>query len=182
MPAHRTLACFKLLAWHVTVVCWQCACLEGKAQSIAEPAGPFQPSSGNSLLWIGVAGGGGPAGRLAAVAVLDVLPRCLSSVYFFWDPSLAPLALGKLSALREVAWVADAARARPALHWYYMGFYIHACPKVRASSGGCHRQCRARLQPMLETSGLMRLCTSTQPCIAAKRAAVVTSTPDPAVP
>ena len=81
--------------------------------------------------------GGGPPGRLVAVAVLDVLPRCLSSVYFFWDPALAPLALGKLSALRELAWVADAARARPALHWYYMGYYIHACPKVRGPGAGC---------------------------------------------
>ena len=77
-----------------------------------------------------------------AVAVLDVLPRCLSSVYFFWDPDLAPLALGKLSALREVAWVAAAARARPALHWYYMGYYIHACPKVRGWRGSrCDDAC-----------------------------------------
>lgn len=27
-----------------------------------------------------------PAGRLVAVGVVDVLPRCLSSVYLFWDP------------------------------------------------------------------------------------------------
>lgn len=54
-----------------------------------------------------------------AVAVLDVLPRCLSSKYVFWDPDLAHLSLGKLTALREIAWVQAAARACPRLHYYY---------------------------------------------------------------
>ena len=31
------------------------------------------------------------AGQLIAVGVVDVLPRCLSSVYFFWDPGLQNL-------------------------------------------------------------------------------------------
>lgn len=26
------------------------------------------------------------AGRLAAVSVIDILPSCISSKYFFWDP------------------------------------------------------------------------------------------------
>ena len=59
------------------------------------------------------------AGVLVAVAVLDVLPRCLSSKYVFWDPDLAHLSLGKLTALREIAWVQAAARACPRLHYYY---------------------------------------------------------------
>ncbi|KAI8475389.1 MAG: arginine-tRNA-protein transferase [Monoraphidium minutum] len=61
------------------------------------------------------------AGRLVVVGVVDVLPRCLSSVYLYWDPTLAPLAPGKLSALLEIEWLA----------YYYMGFYIHTCPKMR---------------------------------------------------
>ena len=71
------------------------------------------------------------AGRLVAVGVLDVLPRCASSVYFFWDSALARLALGRVSALREIAWAAAAAaEARPGLQWHYLGYYIQACPKV----------------------------------------------------
>lgn len=60
-----------------------------------------------------------------------MLPGCLSSVYFFWDSDYAPLAPGKLSALKEVEWVQEAARHCPALHHYYMGFYIHSCPKMQ---------------------------------------------------
>jgi len=63
--------------------------------------------------------GCGGAGALVAVAVLDVLPRCLSSKYAFWDPDLAGLSLGTLTALREIAWVADASRACPQLRYYY---------------------------------------------------------------
>lgn len=45
------------------------------------------------------------AGKLVAVGVVDVLPRCLSSVYLFWDPACAHLAPGKLTALKEIEWV-----------------------------------------------------------------------------
>jgi arginyl-tRNA--protein-N-Asp/Glu arginylyltransferase len=70
--------------------------------------------------------------RLVAVGVVDVLPRCLSSKYLFWDPALAPLCLGKYSALAEIAWVgAQAAGPCPSLKHYYLGFYIHTCPKMR---------------------------------------------------
>lgn len=65
------------------------------------------------------------------MGVLDVLPSCLSSVYFFWDCDYAALAPGKFSALKEVEWVQDAARKCPALHYYYMGFYIHSCHKMQ---------------------------------------------------
>ncbi len=70
-------------------------------------------------------------GKLIAVGVLDVLPSCLSSVYFFWDSDYAALAPGKFSALKEAQWVKEAARNCPALHYYYMGFYIHSCHKMQ---------------------------------------------------
>ncbi|EFJ50120.1 hypothetical protein VOLCADRAFT_104070 [Volvox carteri f. nagariensis] len=79
-------------------------------------------------------------GKLIAVGVVDVLPRCLSSVYFFWDTSLASLALGRFSALQaseaegsrgEILWVQRQIPTSPDLHYYYMGFYIHTCPKMR---------------------------------------------------
>ena len=55
-------------------------------------------------------GGGGSAQqaaatKLVAVAVVDVLPGCLSSVYVFWDPDYAHLGLGRYTALREIEWV-----------------------------------------------------------------------------
>lgn len=70
-------------------------------------------------------------GKLIAVGVLDVLPHALSSKYFFWDSEYAALAPGKFSALKEAEWVQRAAQTCPALHYYYMGFYIHSCHKMR---------------------------------------------------
>lgn len=39
-------------------------------------------------------------GRLIAVGVLDVLPHCVSSVYFFYDPEYHFLVLGTYGSLR----------------------------------------------------------------------------------
>ena len=39
------------------------------------------------------------AGQLVAVGVLDVLPSLSSSVYFFWDPEIAPLSPGRSRTL-----------------------------------------------------------------------------------
>jgi hypothetical protein len=69
--------------------------------------------------------------KLVAVGVIDVLPHCLSSVYAFYDPDLPELELGKYTALREIQWVQAAARISPRLRFYYMGFYIHTCRKMR---------------------------------------------------
>lgn len=85
-------------------------------------------------------------GVLIAVGVLDVLPRCLSSKYFFWDPDLRGLSLGKLAALKEIEWVREASQYCPGLRYYYMGYYIHSCPKMRykaeyvPSDLLCHRR------------------------------------------
>ena len=69
---------------------------------------------------------------LFAVCVVDVLPACLSSVYAFYDPKLSEnLILGKLTALYEIEWVKHALRFRPDLKYYYLGYYIHSCPKMK---------------------------------------------------
>ncbi|PWN21637.1 hypothetical protein BCV69DRAFT_282356 [Microstroma glucosiphilum] len=71
--------------------------------------------------------------ELVAVSVLDLLPHCLSSVYFFYDPKHEKLQLGKISVLREVA-LLERIRAKPGMEevkWYYLGFYIHNCQKMR---------------------------------------------------
>jgi arginine-tRNA-protein transferase len=70
-------------------------------------------------------------GRLVAVGVVDILPNCLSSKYLFWDPDLSFLSLGKYSALREIEWVKNAHSDCSTLEYYYLGYYIHSCPKMR---------------------------------------------------
>lgn len=70
-------------------------------------------------------------GRLVAVGVIDILPKCLSSKYLFWDPDLAFLSLGKYSALQEISWVRENESHCPSLQYYYLGYYIHSCSKMR---------------------------------------------------
>ncbi|XP_072997649.1 arginyl-tRNA--protein transferase 2 [Typha latifolia] len=70
-------------------------------------------------------------GKLVAVGVVDILPRCLSSKYLFWDPDFAFLSLGKYSALQEINWVKEMQGHCPNLQYYYLGYYIHSCSKMR---------------------------------------------------
>lgn len=70
-------------------------------------------------------------GKLVAVGVVDILPRCLSSKYLFWDPDFAFLSLGKYSALQEISWVKANSVHCPSLQYYYLGYYIHSCSKMR---------------------------------------------------
>ncbi|EHA8590927.1 arginyl-tRNA--protein transferase 2 [Cocos nucifera] len=70
-------------------------------------------------------------GKLIAVGVVDILPRCLSSKYLFWDPDFAFLSLGKYSALQEINWVKETQVHCPSIQYYYLGYYIHSCPKMR---------------------------------------------------
>ncbi|KAJ5755551.1 arginine-tRNA-protein transferase [Penicillium manginii] len=65
-------------------------------------------------------------GKLIAVAVLDLLPSGVSSVYVFYDPEYEQWEFGKLSALREIAFAQE--NVYP---YYYMGYYIHNCQKMR---------------------------------------------------
>ncbi|KAK7049626.1 Arginyl-tRNA--protein transferase 1 [Paramarasmius palmivorus] len=89
-------------------------------------------------------------GKLIAMAVLDILPHCVSSVYFMYDDDWEEFSLGKLSALREIALAAELYKAgAPNLSFLYLGmnfgfrinatsliwaspgFYIHSCQKMR---------------------------------------------------
>ncbi|XP_017051258.1 arginyl-tRNA--protein transferase 1 isoform X2 [Drosophila ficusphila] len=69
--------------------------------------------------------------KLIAVGVIDILPGCVSSVYFFYDPDYSFLSLGTYGSLREIDLLQSLAEKVPALKYYYMGFYIHSCPKMR---------------------------------------------------
>ncbi|XP_024529360.1 arginyl-tRNA--protein transferase 1 [Selaginella moellendorffii] len=104
-------------------------------------------------------------GRLVAVGVVDILPKCLSSKYLFWDPDFAFLSLGKFSALQEIEWVKAA--AEPSLQYYYLGYYIHSCPKMRykAAYAPAELLCPLTLKwipfgiarPLVETGAFVRL-------------------------
>ncbi|CAK7267435.1 Arginyl-tRNA--protein transferase 1 [Sporothrix epigloea] len=65
-------------------------------------------------------------GRLVAIGVLDLLPECVSSVYFFYHESIHAYSPGKLSAMREIALASELG-----YRWWYSGYYIHSCPKMQ---------------------------------------------------
>jgi arginine-tRNA-protein transferase len=65
-------------------------------------------------------------GKLVAIGVLDLLPDCVSSVYFLYHESIHKFSPGKLGALYEIALAAE-----EGYRWWYPGFYIHSCPKMR---------------------------------------------------
>ncbi|XP_023079986.1 arginyl-tRNA--protein transferase 1 isoform X5 [Piliocolobus tephrosceles] len=70
-------------------------------------------------------------GKIIAVGVIDILPNCVSSVYLYYDPDYSFLSLGVYSALREIAFTRQLHEKTSQLSYYYMGFYIHSCPKMK---------------------------------------------------
>lgn len=65
-------------------------------------------------------------GRLIAMAVLDLLPHAVSGVYFVYHSDFEKWSFGKLSACREAGLALEAG-----YEYYYMGYYIHSCKKMR---------------------------------------------------
>ncbi|KAF3008623.1 Arginyl-tRNA--protein transferase 1 [Curvularia kusanoi] len=65
-------------------------------------------------------------GRLIAMGVLDLLPHCVSGVYMLYHSDYEAWQFGKLSALREAALAIEGG-----YQYYYMGYYIHSCTKMR---------------------------------------------------
>ncbi|KAL8630826.1 hypothetical protein Q9189_003495 [Teloschistes chrysophthalmus] len=65
-------------------------------------------------------------GRLVAIGVLDLLPECVSSVYLIYHQDVKEWSFGKLSALREISLAIEGNYP-----YYYMGYYIHSCIKMR---------------------------------------------------
>ncbi|PPQ67826.1 hypothetical protein CVT26_007073 [Gymnopilus dilepis] len=71
-------------------------------------------------------------GDLIAMGVIDILPKCVSSVYFMYDKTWERFSMGKLSALREVSLANEMREAgAPNMGYLYMGFYIYSCQKMR---------------------------------------------------
>lgn len=63
------------------------------------------------------------------MGVIDLLPHCVSGVYFMYHEDFERWSFGKLSALREAALALEAG-----YEYYYMGYYIHSCMKMRYKS------------------------------------------------
>jgi len=74
-------------------------------------------------------------GKLFMVGVIDLLPNCLSSVYLYYDPDMMFLKPGVYSALAEILYVKLLSKRLPNLHYYYMGYYIYTCKKMRYKAG-----------------------------------------------
>lgn len=74
--------------------------------------------------------------KLIAVGVLDILTKCVTTVYFFYDPEYKHLNLGIYSALVEISLVRQMAKSYVGLEkenklvHYYLGFYVHECKKM----------------------------------------------------
>jgi arginyl-tRNA---protein transferase len=64
-------------------------------------------------------------GDLVAISVIDILPHCVSAVYFLYKQEFAEFSLGKVSAVREILLAQELD-----LPYYYMGYWIPRCPKM----------------------------------------------------
>jgi arginyl-tRNA--protein-N-Asp/Glu arginylyltransferase len=60
------------------------------------------------------------------MGVVDLLPHCVSGVYLIYHSDFEKWSLGKLSALQEATLTLEGG-----YQYYYMGYYIHSCPKMR---------------------------------------------------
>lgn len=77
-------------------------------------------------------------GKLIALAVLDFLPGCISSVYFAYDPAFSHLSLGRVSACREAAMSRYRVDGKQIYGGqYYMGYYIPNCVKMKYKGEYC---------------------------------------------
>lgn len=66
------------------------------------------------------------AGKLVAVAVIDLFENGMSAVYTFYDPDLDRRSLGTLAIL----WQIEACVSR-GLPWLYLGYWIPECQKMQ---------------------------------------------------
>ncbi|KAI9636382.1 arginine-tRNA-protein transferase [Dioszegia hungarica] len=73
-------------------------------------------------------------GQTIGISVIDILPNCVSSVYFIWDPDWAWASLGKLSGMYEASLARRIWAAGGGGGYVYMGYWIANCQKMRYKS------------------------------------------------
>jgi arginine-tRNA-protein transferase len=64
--------------------------------------------------------------KLFSVAVIDLLPRGISAVYTFFDPTLSSYSPGVVAIL----WQIEEAK-RLGLRWLYLGYWVPGCKKMQ---------------------------------------------------
>ena len=69
--------------------------------------------------------------ELIACSVIDILPGGISSVYFYYEPKFSFLNLGVYSACKEIELTRQFVKEIPEMKYYYLGFYVHTCVKMR---------------------------------------------------
>ncbi|MGR5067170.1 MULTISPECIES: arginyltransferase [Vibrio] len=62
--------------------------------------------------------------RLLAVAVTDIMNKCASAFYTFFDPD-SSLSLGTLAVLYQIKYCLQTSK-----HWLYLGYQIDECPAM----------------------------------------------------
>jgi arginyl-tRNA--protein-N-Asp/Glu arginylyltransferase len=62
------------------------------------------------------------SGRLVAIGLVDVLPRSISSIYFFHEPAYRERALGVYSVLSEISFA-----RQYGLEFNYLGYWVSEC-------------------------------------------------------
>ena len=97
-----------------------------------------------------------PSMKLVAVGIVDVTPRVLSSVYFYFDPAEQRRGLGNFGALVEI----DYAREH-SLPFYHLGYWIQSSAKMNYKSRfgpaevlGTDRAWHPLAQPLADPSGM----------------------------
>lgn len=70
------------------------------------------------------------SGVLVAVGIIDVVPHGLSTVYFYWDPSLRDLSIGTYSALYELGLC-----RRWEKRYYYLGYLVAGSKTMSYKAG-----------------------------------------------
>lgn len=83
-------------------------------------------------------------GQLLAVGICDVTPSALSSVYFYFEPTVSRRSLGTYGALGEITHAQSMNLPR-----YYLGYWISGCSSMDYKS--CFRPCH-----VLHTDGFWR--------------------------
>jgi len=86
--------------------------------------------------------------QIIGVGIVDVCPRCLSSVYFFFDPESGWRSPGVFSALCEI----DYCR-RLGLPYWYIGLYVRDCREMNYKA-------QYRPYELLSSDGVWRPATS----------------------
>lgn len=67
--------------------------------------------------------------RLVGVSIADFGDRDISSVYFYFDPTLESRSLGTFSALFEMNWMKE-----QGMRYYYLGLYVADCSHLNYKS------------------------------------------------